>query len=342
MSTKTSMDQISHVNIACCLCGSERHRPFRLGRDRLLHHPGRFPLVKCQQCGLVYQTPRPADLSPYYEGDYMCFGGSSKPFKFQPLTQRKRAFQPNPDIEFYGSAYSYGEIVNAVVAGRHQGRLLDVGCGPGDFLYAAQQLGWEVVGVEPNPGAAQRAQARLSSKPASVASVASQSNGTVVTGFLQAGMLPDASFDLVTLWHVIEHLDDPVQTMREAHRLLKPGGLCIVQTPRLGSLESALFGPVWSGLDSPRHLTIFSRATLFGVMQKAGFQVSETAINSSSYPLYVLSLKFLGDSLKVDWGDRLYEFMHSTQINRVGAALTWLLLDRTPLASNITVMGVKR
>jgi hypothetical protein len=102
-----------------------------------------------------------------------------------------------------------------------------------------------------------------------------------------------------------------------------------------------MFGPYWSGLDSPRHLTVFSKETLFRLMNASGFESTESPVNSSSYPLYVLSLKFALGELGSRLGDGVLRLMHKPLINRIGAAGTWLLLDRTQMASNMTVIGKK-
>lgn len=317
------------VDVLCCLCGSKDHKLLYLGKDRLLRHAGTFPIVQCCQCGMVYQSPRPRDMNPYYEGDYMCYDG--RPIRFNPILKRKRRFSPDPDVEFYGSARAYCEIVHSVTQNLPVGRrLLDVGCGSGDFLAAAEALGWDVYGIEPSIRAAERANERLRDPERSV----------VKAGFLSADTYETCSFDLVTLWHVIEHLDNPVETMRYVAHVLKPGGFCIIQTPRWGSLESRLFGRFWSGLDSPRHLWIFSDATMSALMQQVGLS-GHSWPSSNSYPLYALSTKFWRGQGSTQKGDKAFEFMHKPIVDKLGAALTWASLDRTRWASNLTIVVQK-
>lgn len=153
------------------------------------------------------------------------------------------------------------------------GRLLDVGCGAGAWLAAMQARGWEVHGVDFDPQAVAAAQAH---------------GLPVALGSLEAQALPSASFDAVTLNHVVEHLPDPVSTLRECHRVLRPGGQLVVSTPNGTSLGHRLLGRSWRGLEPPRHLHVFNFPALESALRQAGFtrmclhgHVSPYVINES-------------------------------------------------------------
>jgi SAM-dependent methyltransferase len=139
------------------------------------------------------------------------------------------------------------------------GRLLDVGCGQGTFLAEMRDAGWEVEGVEPDPRAA--AVARANEIP------------VVDVSFEDASLAP-ASFDAVTMNHVIEHFHEPVEALRIARRLLRAGGLVWIATPNLASRGHALFARDWIGLDPPRHLVLFDRSSLTRAVREAGFEVA--------------------------------------------------------------------
>jgi SAM-dependent methyltransferase len=136
------------------------------------------------------------------------------------------------------------------------GRLLDIGCGDGAFLAQMRDAGWEVQGVEPDPDAAARARER---------------GVKVVNRPLEEAPLTPNVFDAATMNHVIEHFHDPSEALRISHRLLKPGGILWIATPNLASRGHALFGEDWVGLDPPRHLVLFSRASLGRLVDSAGF-----------------------------------------------------------------------
>jgi SAM-dependent methyltransferase len=135
-----------------------------------------------------------------------------------------------------------------------RGRLLDVGCGNGAFLAKMRDLGWEVVGVKPDPEAAR---------------VAREDFGvTVFEGRLEEAGLSDGSLDTITMHHVIEHISDPVDVLRECYRILKPSGILVIVTPNLNALGRHLMGMSWRGWEVPRHFTLYLRRALSGPVWK--------------------------------------------------------------------------
>jgi len=309
--------------VLCELCGSAQRTLLYWGEDRLLKHPGRFPLVRCDVCGLVYQSPRPIDIAPYYEGTYVSF--DSQPSAWKPLLRR----HAEQHTVFYGSAGLYYGVLRKVIPWR-SGRLLDVGCATGDLLVAMDSFGWEVYGVEPSAAAAERANRRLGH----------HQRPPVTIGALEDAGYPDDFFDVVTLWHVIEHLPHPLATMREVRRVLKPGGICVIQTPCRGSLESLLFGRYWSGLDCPRHFWIFSHLTLQALVEQAGLPIWQRPV-STSYGMFAISGMFWADAtFGRGTGQRLFQWLHTPIVERLFSPF-FALLDRSGLGSQLTVVVVK-
>jgi 2-polyprenyl-3-methyl-5-hydroxy-6-metoxy-1,4-benzoquinol methylase len=137
------------------------------------------------------------------------------------------------------------------------GRLLDVGCGNGDLLNIMQGLGWKAEGVDFDPVAVE---------------VARKNSLTVKCGKMQEQSYPDNYFEAITMSHFIEHVHDPKESVRECHRILKPGGRLIVVTPNIGSLGHSLFRSSWRDLDPPRHLHIFSLKSFRHLAEDAGFK----------------------------------------------------------------------
>jgi SAM-dependent methyltransferase len=138
------------------------------------------------------------------------------------------------------------------------GAVLDVGCGGGDFLIAMSELGFEAIGTERTVRSATRA--------------AVSTRIRIHAGDLLALDLPAGTFDLVTFWHVLEHLDDPQATLRRTHELLHPGGSVLVAVPMLDSWQARLFRGHWFHHDPPRHLWAFGRRSLDQLLRQSGFE----------------------------------------------------------------------
>lgn len=227
-----------------------------------------FHLVRCDACSLLYQTPRPtpAEIGRYYPPNYAPHAA------IEPARLLKqRGIQKRCQV---------------ILAHRTSGRLLDVGCASGTFLAAMRMHGgWEVQGVELSAEAAARAR---------------QTWGlTVYNGELLAAGLPDAAFDVVTLWDVLEHVHAPRIVVQEAARLLAPGGLLVLRTPHLESLNCRLFGPYWGGWDLPRHLYLFPQPVLRRLLIEAGFTSLQTLFPLGTYADLQISLGFWINSLPV-------------------------------------------
>jgi 2-polyprenyl-3-methyl-5-hydroxy-6-metoxy-1,4-benzoquinol methylase len=137
-------------------------------------------------------------------------------------------------------------------------RLLDVGCGNGDFLDRARAAGWQVQGVDFDAQAVASARAK---------------GLDVRVGGLDQLLGQVEAFDCVTCSHVIEHVHDPARWLKDMHTLLRADGRLWLQTPNINSIGHAHFGPDWLALDPPRHLVLFTPASLTALMEQCGFQV---------------------------------------------------------------------
>jgi SAM-dependent methyltransferase len=136
--------------------------------------------------------------------------------------------------------------------------LLDIGSGTGDFLHIASSRGWQVEGIELSESSAKRA------------------NQLLGGDFVRVGTLDDCnlssdSYDLITSYHVIEHLIDPVSMLNEIYNLLKPGGIVFLETPNMESIGAMIRGAKWSNIKPPEHINYFNPASLGCGLEKAGF-----------------------------------------------------------------------
>jgi SAM-dependent methyltransferase len=255
--------------VSCNLCGSSATTPVATVPDLLLERRQvTATLVRCTQCGLVYQNPRPtlAEIGQHYPPEYDSY--------VDHAAQRKRNWLLQKAID-----YGIDKRCHFVTRHKRQGSVLDIGCATGTFLLGMRRQGpWQTYGVELTDAVAQ---------------IARERHGlTVFTGTVEQAAYPAAMFDAVTLWDVFEHLHDPAGSLREIRRILKPDGVLVIRVPNLASWDAALFGVYWAGLDSPRHLYVFTPQTVSQLLQQAGFAVLKHSSAIGSYMTFVLSIRF--------------------------------------------------
>jgi SAM-dependent methyltransferase len=259
---------IETEHVFCALCGRDQTEPLYLGRDRVHEVPGRFPIVRCQHCGLVYLNPRPTPqaMSYYYPPDY-------EPYRRAPEEARFKIQRFHQRLKLRNRCL--------VVTNLHKrGQLLDVGCATGTFLAEIKRYGdWQVFGVELNQWAARYARDQLGLD--------------IFDGQLCEANFADNKFDMVTMWDVLEHVHDPRRTLAEVYRILKPGGSLICSVPNVDSLDARLFGRFWIGLDAPRHLYAYSRHTLAAMLRAEGLQPRRFFCFYGRYTAFALSLRLL-------------------------------------------------
>ncbi|MEY4110751.1 MAG: hypothetical protein RLZZ46_1106 [Bacteroidota bacterium] len=206
-----------------------------------------FHVVSCGNCGFYFTNPRPltSDLGKYYAAEsYISHSDTQKGIK-------------NKLYHFARGIALRGKISRIkALFGAMQGRALDVGCGTGYFLLGMKEQGWAVEGIEPDPGAAKQASAR---------------SGCPVYEEAQLNRYPEASFDLITMWHVLEHVPDPLARIRQLRRILKSGGRLIIAVPNHSSLDAQHYGSCWAAWDVPRHLNHFIPKDMKRLLNAEGF-----------------------------------------------------------------------
>jgi 2-polyprenyl-3-methyl-5-hydroxy-6-metoxy-1,4-benzoquinol methylase len=237
----------------CPLCTADSAPLYDRMRDRWCGVPGEWSLRACTSCELVWIDPQPDTLhiAAVNSGDY---------YTHTPATDARASLSARALLSVTGMLPIIRELRAArtmFLPEQPQGRLLDVGCGNGGFLATMQQRGWDVEGVEPDLAAA---------------AIASHAIGRqVFAGPLEAAPFAEGSFAAITMNHVIEHVPEPVQTLRACLRLLQPGGALHITTPNTTSLGRRVFGPAWLHWDPPRHLFLFNSRNLRAVVEHAGF-----------------------------------------------------------------------
>lgn len=273
------MDDAAASAIApCIVCGAREADPWAEGGDKKFSGPGRFAYRRCRHCGMVWLEPQlSADRLARYYPDHLTpvarpGGGTWRDRARQWLKRavaeewygygdvRGPAARPWPQrLVRRALGWPLRRLLRQVPRYRPGGRVLDIGCGSGGYLAFLAELGWTCQGIE--PGAASRAYAQR------------ELGLDVQAGPLEACRFPDACFDVVTMWHVIEHLRDPPAALREIRRVLKPDGRLLLRTPNAQSWEAGLFRGNWYHLDPPRHLYLFSPQTMERLLRQCGFAV---------------------------------------------------------------------
>jgi len=233
----------------CPICGARERKFLFAGYDHLHDLPGSFPVVRCVACEAIYMLRRPVDLASYYPAkSYAGYAGLAR---------------TGPGVYRLWRHYSLNKWRRLIERLKPSGgQLLDVGCGTGDFLALMATVPcWQVMGIEPNAEAVRYASNMCGLK--------------VLQGELPMPELPTAEYDVITMWHVLEHISNPVAVLGEVHRLLKADGILVLSLPMADSLEAQWFGANWAGYDVPRHLVTFSRVSFVRFMERMGFQVEE-------------------------------------------------------------------
>jgi 2-polyprenyl-3-methyl-5-hydroxy-6-metoxy-1,4-benzoquinol methylase len=147
-----------------------------------------------------------------------------------------------------------------IALGRDHGSILDYGCGTGAFLGVMKAAGWAVTGIEPDADARQ---------------LARSAHGVEAREPAALKAMPDESFDIITLWHVLEHVYDLQETLRHLHRVLKPGGHIFIAVPNHTAADAAHYGAFWAAWDVPRHLYHFAPSSMKMLLEKHGFRMQE-------------------------------------------------------------------
>jgi SAM-dependent methyltransferase len=260
--------------VGCPLCAGEQQQPYLQGADHFFGMPGQWQLVRCVQCGLIYQNPRPtrSAIGSYYPDEYGSYTAA------QIGMRARRGLSGRLAWRALGQRAALLERHAPTPRAGEPRRLLDIGCAAGFFLEVAQRRGWMVEGVELHEPTAMAVQARLGIR--------------VFAGSFEQANFPAGYFDAVTLWDVLEHLHDPLASMREVRRIIRPGGVVFVRVPNVASYQAKLFGQYWSGYDLPRHLSHFSPKTLSDLLGRAGFRRIIGHYPSGSYPAAVHSVRF--------------------------------------------------
>lgn len=250
------------VGFSCPGCAGSTARRYLAFRGRAI--------AECIGCGLLSTWPRAeAETAKRRYSDAYYAGESASRFRVPVADRVMRVFR-------HRRAYALAKVLGDV-AGK---RILDIGCGRGHTLLALRRMGADVFGTQLSAPAARAAAGLIGAE-------------RVFTGELEHAGYGPASFDAVTLWHVLEHVSEPFRVLTEIARILKPGGLLYVEVPNAGGWTARSYGVDWLAYDITHHVSHFTPASLAALAHRAGFTIAREVQLSIEYSPVTLAQTWL-------------------------------------------------
>lgn len=250
-----SQEELDSSVAGCPICGSDCVGAYLDGVSDRQRESGRtrtFRYLQCRTCYAIFLSPMPSAsaVSSFYPpaSEYYAYQAQASPRSYTWLRR-------------IGTKRSIGAVLIRrlffpFLRLHSSGRVLDIGCGAGHFLNVMQEMRWETWGMEMSQEAVE---------------IAGTRHRVVHASTLSAAHLPQGYFDLITMFQVIEHLVEPVQTMEAAYALLKSGGRLVMHTPNGESRLAQHFGRDWRGLECPRHVCLYGPRALAHLLKGGGF-----------------------------------------------------------------------
>ncbi|MCB0804787.1 MAG: class I SAM-dependent methyltransferase [Bacteroidales bacterium] len=250
----------------CPVCSSKHQNKFLESSDYFLSKKP-FSINQCSDCGFLFTNPRPkdVDLPAYYDSKEYISHSNTKTGTVSKLYQLVRN-------------YTLGKKVQLITKYIPEGKVLDIGCGTGEFLFTMQQSGFEVSGIEPNPEARKFGQ---------------EKHGLTVYPEEHLEKFQETKFEVITMWHVLEHVSDLQNRMKQLKKLLHQSGILIIAVPNPASMDAAIYKKFWAAYDLPRHLFHFRKEDIKNLANQHGFNIIKIyPMKFDSYYVSLLSEKY--------------------------------------------------
>ena len=234
-----------------------------------------FTIQQCNFCYFLFTNPRPSEdeIGAYYQSqDYISHHDESKDLMSKVYTSVRN--------------YTIGQKIKLInKQSLKKGKLLDIGCGTGNFAAAIKGDGWKVFGTEPDE------QAR---------GIASKRVGATIYPSTDATEFEDQKFDVITMWHVLEHVHKLNETLEWLHSHLTEDGVILIAVPNPQSYDAIKFGRFWAAYDVPRHLYHFTRQTMKDLMNRHNLSVQQVLpMWFDSFYVSMLSTKYQRSSMNI-------------------------------------------
>ena len=250
----------------CPVCGSDGTSEFLKTKDYFFTKED-YTLFKCGNCNTVFTNPRPGDkdLWKYYKTE-------------KYLSHNAGSLTPVSIIYRFVREINIKKKYKIVTKYIKKGAILDIGCGTGELLKKFSDEGWRATGVEPDKDAGK---------------FAKETYNLDIYDLNQLTNFDNNLFDVVSMWHALEHVPRPNDRMQIVKRLLKPEGIAVIAVPNIKSKDFLHYGKYWAGLDVPRHLYHFDAGSISYLLDKSGFEIIDE-----------IPMKF--DALFVSWLSEKY------------------------------------
>ncbi|MFQ5823406.1 MAG: class I SAM-dependent methyltransferase [bacterium] len=306
-------------SINCPLCGSHRNQPKFKAPDRFNLDSGiDYHIVICLNCQFIYLNPRPMAefISEFYTNG-----------AYQPFLSTKASLNIWDIIYRWLRNYSVRWKRRKIEKLKTKGKILDIGCGTGEFLHEMKRHGWEVEGIEKDQRAAEFAQKEYGLK--------------VSTDDLNELTILKKKFDIITMWHVLEHLFQPLDTLNIVKKILEDDGFLLIAAPNVVSFDANFYRDNWVALDAPRHLqhfvpkslTVFSEAAeleIFNFQQMPldafyNCLMSELLILTKYAKLKILQPFFLLRAIGIALISIIKSSRYLNKKNRLGSSILYFI-----------------
>ena len=231
----------------CIVCNNSEFTELYKTKDFFLSQDD-FSIYSCPHCGykFTFPVPAPEKIGNYYKSEnYVSHSNTKKSLFFR--------------LYHFIKKYNLRKKQKLVLKYKTQGNILDYGCGTGDFLGIFNPSVWHVTGVEPDT---------------ETRAYAIRKNNIFIASPEELENLKPASFDVITLWHVLEHIADIEIKMKHLKSLLKPDGIIVIAVPNSDSYDAKFYGRYWAAYDVPRHFHHFKPFTLEKFLNKHHFNIN--------------------------------------------------------------------
>lgn len=245
----------------CPICDHHQYKIVHICEDKLVSEES-FALVRCDECGFVYTNPRPTieEIGKYYQSDEYVSHSNTKKGIINTLYGIVRNKTLKQKLKLINSFKT------------KQKRLLDIGCGTGHFLATAKKGGWEISGVEKDDNTRHATEAKLDT--------------SLYSDFEEVP--ENKKFDIITMWHVLEHVHQLNETIVKLKKLIHKKGRIIIAVPNYNAEDRKVYGDEWAAFDVPRHLYHFTQNSMNTLIRKHGMKIKRSL--PMKYDAYYVSL----------------------------------------------------